>query len=172
MVFFIKSSFNDNIFEPDWLYVKLIFLAWRTSSAWSPSCTVQKRCSWGEVKIYLSQNNYKLNMYFFKIEGKYLIILLSKGLRPCTPAWPVLCLTTTKTQIDHRRSKMTGHLPTELRFGVDHSFMVFIIIPMVFQVDRSRRKEVAVKVREGKHYRFRDEVRSEQSWHGRIMRDF
>ena len=118
------------------------------------------------------QTQYVLFLNCGQILGNNLIILLSKGLRPCIPAWPVLCLTTTKTQIDHRRSKMTGHLPTELRFAVDHSFMVFIIIPMVFQVDRSRRKEVAVKVREGKHYRFRDEVRSEQSWHGRIMRHF
>ena len=38
--------------------------------------------------------------------------------------------------------------------------MVFIIIPMIYQVDRARRKEVAVKVREGKNYTFRDEVRS------------
>jgi hypothetical protein len=67
---------------------------------------------------------------------------------------------------------MTGHLPSELRFAVDRSFIVFIIIPMVFQVDRGRRKEVAVKVRERKHYRFRDEVRSEQSRHGRITRNF
>jgi len=29
------------------------------------------------------------------------------------------------------------------------------------KVDRSRRKEVAVKVREGKHYRFRDEIWTE-----------
>jgi len=31
---------------------------------------------------------------------------------------------------------------------------------MIYQVDRARRKEVAVKVREGKNYTFRDEVRS------------
>ena len=50
----------------------------------------------------------------------------------------------------------------------NHSFMVFIIIQMIYQVDRARRKEVAVKVRERKSYRFRDEVRSEESGHGRI----
>ena len=42
----------------------------------------------------------------------------------------------------------------------NHSFMVFIIIPMIYQVDRARRKEVAVKVKESKDYTFRDEVRS------------
>ena len=46
------------------------------------------------------------------------------------------------------------------RFAIKHSSVVFIIIPMICQVDRARRKEVAVKVREGKNYMFRDEVRS------------
>ena len=51
-------------------------------------------------------------------------------------------------------------MPTERRFAINHSSVVFIIIPMIYQVDRARRKEVAVKVREGKNYTFRDEVRS------------
>ena len=63
-------------------------------------------------------------------------------------------------QIDHRKRTKTVHLPTGQRFANNHSFMVFIIIPMIYQVDRARRKEVAVKVKESKDYTFRDEVRS------------
>ena len=167
MLLFRKTSLSLNLTLSD---VKLNFLAWRTCSAWLPLCTVQKQCSWGELKIYLSENNNKLNMFciiFGQILGSN-SKFFSIGLRQCTPAWPVLCSTTMKTQIDHRRSKKTGHLPIEPRFAINHSFMVFIIIPMIYQVDRARRKEVAVKVRERKSYRFRDEVRSEESGHGRI----
>ena len=51
-------------------------------------------------------------------------------------------------------------------------FQVVLGIGMIYQVDRARRKEVAVKVMEGKNYNLHVQGRGEESGHSRIYENF